>query len=108
MLESGDEWRLPQMRLRDHLEVVKHCHVICGRRLMHQSYVFFFSSRRRHTRLQGDWSSDVCSSDLEGPRVISNLIGCAPADVHIGMPVEVVFEDVSDDWTLFKFTPAKG
>src|SRR6266446_7386150 len=27
---------------------------------------FFFSSRRRHTRLQGDWSSDVCSSDLEG------------------------------------------
>src|SRR5256885_6840945 len=28
------------------------------------AYVFFFSSRRRHTRLQGDWSSDVCSSDL--------------------------------------------
>src|SRR5688500_17749336 len=28
------------------------------------SSVFFFSSRRRHTRLQGDWSSDVCSSDL--------------------------------------------
>src|SRR2546426_9132588 len=27
---------------------------------------FFFSSRRRHTRLQGDWSSDVCSSDLGG------------------------------------------
>src|SRR2546426_2421742 len=28
------------------------------------NFVFFFSSRRRHTRLQGDWSSDVCSSDL--------------------------------------------
>src|SRR5256885_5028714 len=27
--------------------------------------LFFFSSRRRHTRLQGDWSSDVCSSDLK-------------------------------------------
>src|SRR5438094_5220973 len=26
--------------------------------------VFFFSSRRRHTRSYGDWSSDVCSSDL--------------------------------------------
>src|SRR5688500_19134788 len=26
--------------------------------------VFFFSSRRRHTSLQGEWSSDVCSSDL--------------------------------------------
>src|SRR5688500_20271948 len=32
-------------------------------------YSFFFSSRRRHTSLQGDWSSDVCSSDLalQGP-----------------------------------------
>src|SRR5256885_10419825 len=29
------------------------------------SVFFFFSSRRRHTRLQGDWSSDVCSSDLD-------------------------------------------
>src|ERR1022692_4599095 len=28
-------------------------------------FCFFFSSRRRHTRLQGDWSSDVCSSDLQ-------------------------------------------
>src|SRR5256885_5650945 len=31
-------------------------------------FFFFFSSRRRHTRLQGDWSSDVCSSDLERSR----------------------------------------
>src|SRR2546430_10822662 len=28
------------------------------------SRVFFFSSRRRHTRFDCDWSSDVCSSDL--------------------------------------------
>ena len=28
---------------------------------------FFFSSRRRHTRLVRDWSSDVCSSDLHDP-----------------------------------------
>src|SRR5258707_6797492 len=27
---------------------------------------FFFSSRRRHTRYWRDWSSDVCSSDLDG------------------------------------------
>src|SRR2546426_8096374 len=31
-----------------------------------RGFFFFFSSRRRHTRLQGDWSSDVCSSDLSG------------------------------------------
>src|SRR5690242_21828755 len=29
-------------------------------------FLFFFSSRRRHTRLTCDWSSDVCSSDLGG------------------------------------------
>src|SRR6266480_7222587 len=29
---------------------------------------FFFSSRRRHTRLTCDWSSDVCSSDLADQR----------------------------------------
>src|SRR5437870_9353019 len=28
------------------------------------SFIFFFSSRRRHTRWPRDWSSDVCSSDL--------------------------------------------
>src|SRR5690348_17570993 len=28
-------------------------------------FFFFFSSRRRHTRWTGDWSSDVCSSDLK-------------------------------------------
>src|SRR5437764_12544010 len=35
-------------------------------------FIFFFSSRRRHTRYIGDWSSDVCSSDLvfEGDAVI--------------------------------------
>src|SRR3712207_7066582 len=32
------------------------------------SVLFFFSSRRRHTRYWRDWSSDVCSSDLPVPR----------------------------------------
>src|SRR5256886_9014166 len=34
--------------------------------------IFFFSSRRRHTRFDCDWSSDVCSSDLK--RVSSGVI----------------------------------
>src|ERR1035438_10695684 len=33
--------------------------------VMNYLCVFFFSSRRRHTRCLSDWSSDVCSSDLE-------------------------------------------
>src|SRR5256885_13060303 len=45
---------------------------------------FFFSSRRRHTRLQGDWSSDVCSSDLDGAGDSSHqlLIGQALLEVR--------------------------
>src|SRR5207245_7566083 len=31
-------------------------------------FLFFFSSRRRHTRCYRDWSSDVCSSDLVGAK----------------------------------------
>src|SRR5207249_2627595 len=37
---------------------------MCMGRGCRLSYVFFFSSRRRHTRSKRDWSSDVCSSDL--------------------------------------------
>src|SRR5437762_8944246 len=38
------------------------------------SFFFFFSSRRRHTRYIGDWSSDVCSSDLVTAVEIDPLI----------------------------------
>src|SRR2546430_12597597 len=42
--------------------------IIVSQRYLRQStrlsYLFFFSSRRRHTRFDCDWSSDVCSSDL--------------------------------------------
>src|SRR6266571_1803015 len=43
------------------IEHVQHQHLV---RLLDD--FFFFSSRRRHTRLTCDWSSDVCSSDLDG------------------------------------------
>src|SRR5207237_3227783 len=36
--------------------------------------LFFFSRRRRHTRFKCDWSSDVCSSDLEQPDLTRALI----------------------------------
>src|SRR5882762_7827879 len=38
---------------------------------------FFFSSRRRHTIFKCDWSSDVCSSDLQRPP-----IGCVPFPIR--------------------------
>src|SRR5690606_7454367 len=54
----GKECRSPWAP--DHLQstaVIMYWCVAC-------TYVFFFSSRRRHTRFSRDWSSDVCSSDL--------------------------------------------
>src|SRR5262249_56335848 len=40
---------------------------------------FFFSSRRRHTRLVSDWSSDVCSSDLSSLPVRTSTSGTVPS-----------------------------
>src|SRR5437762_6151166 len=43
-------------------------------------FFFFFSSRRRHTRYIGDWSSDVCSSDLLDRPAPQGPAGGPPAD----------------------------
>src|SRR6266850_4046504 len=51
-------------------------------------FFFFFSSRRRHTRLQGDWSSDVCSSDLWLTTAIL-MFGCAQGGPGEDPPVGV-------------------
>src|SRR5947199_6582334 len=40
-------------------------------------FFFFFSSRRRHTRCLSDWSSDVCSSDLDPDDEAQQLAGVA-------------------------------
>src|SRR5256885_11185635 len=56
---------------------------------------FFFSSRRRHTRLQGDWSSDVCSSDLAGRDYVTN------ASLHAKKKI-LICEDVK------RFFPSVG
>ena len=43
----------------------------------------------------------------EGVKMMTNIVDCAPKDVFIGMDVEVVFDDVTDQVTLPKFKPAK-
>src|SRR2546429_5971634 len=47
---------------------------------LHQMCLFFFSSRRRHTRCSRDWSSDVCSSDL------ARIVLCDPHRAVIAGP----------------------
>src|SRR3712207_8697672 len=52
--------------------------------------MFFFSSRRRHTRYWRDWSSDVCSSDLtaglQGPAPSSRGVGRRLALPSVALP----------------------
>lgn len=44
----------------------------------------------------------------EGPRVLTNLRDAQPDRVHVGMPVEVIFEDLNDAITLPQFRPVDG
>jgi uncharacterized OB-fold protein len=43
----------------------------------------------------------------EGLKMLTNLVECRPEQVKIGMPVEVVYEDVTPEVTLAKFRPAR-
>jgi len=42
----------------------------------------------------------------EGLRIITNVVGCPNAELQIGMPLEVTFEDITDEISLPKFKPA--
>src|SRR5690606_41026605 len=53
---------------------------------------FFFSSRRRHTRFSRDWSSDVCSSDLD-------YNGNSPRTVWTHLHFSIVRDDGSGHYT---------
>ena len=41
----------------------------------------------------------------EGPHMTTNIVGCAPEDVRVGMPVIAVYEDATPEITLIKFRP---
>jgi uncharacterized OB-fold protein len=47
----------------------------------------------------------IAAVDLEeGPRLTTNIVGCAPEDVRVGLPVEVLFEDLGNE-SLILFRP---
>jgi uncharacterized OB-fold protein len=68
------------------------------------SFVVFH--RLYHPGFEGELPYTVALIELEeGPRLVSNVVGCPPAEVACDMPVEVVFEDVTPEVTLPKFRP---
>lgn len=42
----------------------------------------------------------------EGPRIMTNIVGCEPADVSVGMRVEMEFHDTGEGNALYRFRPA--
>ena len=44
----------------------------------------------------------------EDVRMMSNIVDCEPSTVEIGMPVEVTFEDITEEITLPQFKPSQG
>ena len=42
----------------------------------------------------------------EGPKMYSNIVGCRPDEIRIGMPVEVCFDDVTAEVTVPRFRPS--
>src|SRR5216683_3910822 len=56
-------------------------------------FFFFFSSRRRHTRSDRDWSSDVCSSDLNA---VSAMDGQGTLTVRTGLDRDRVLIEIGD------------
>lgn len=66
------------------------------------SYVNFTTDRMAYPAMKVPYSVVLVELE-EGVRLVSNMIDLEPDEVEIGIPVEVVFDDISDDLTLFKF-----
>jgi len=67
-------------------------------------YTFAVYHRVFHPAFKDDVPYVVALVELEeGPFFLSNIVGCKPDEVSCGMPVEVIWEDVTEDFTLPKF-----
>ncbi|MEZ5171283.1 MAG: Zn-ribbon domain-containing OB-fold protein [Acidimicrobiia bacterium] len=66
------------------------------------SYVNFTTDRMAYPAMKVPYSVVLVELE-EGIRLVSNLMDIEPDEVEFGMPVEVVFDDISDDLTLYKF-----
>lgn len=71
-----------------------------------QVYAFTFVHRAPTEAFRADAPYPVAIVELEeGPRLMSNIIGCAPEDVRIGLPVDVTFEARGEGVAVPLFRP---
>ena len=73
-----------------------------------QVYTFGIYHQVYHPAWKDDIPYNVTWVKLdEGPLLLSNIVECQNEDIYIEMPVEVVFDDVTEEVTLPKFRPAR-
>lgn len=71
-------------------------------------YSFVLMHQVFHPGFASEVPYNIAEVDLEeGVRMISNIVGCSNADLRIGMPLVVTFEDITDEISLPKFRPAE-
>ena len=71
-----------------------------------QVFTFCVYHQAFHPAWKDDLPYNVAYIKLdEGPLLLSNIVGCANEDIYIGMPVEVVFDDITNEVTLPRFRP---
>jgi uncharacterized OB-fold protein len=69
-------------------------------------YAYTIVHQTAHPEFQKEAPYAFAAIDLdEGTRILSNVVECDIEDVAVDMPVTVVFDDVTDKWTLVKFKP---
>lgn len=67
-------------------------------------YSFTISHRYLSPGFKADVPYNIAIVELEeGVRLMSNIVGCRNEDLRVGLPVEVVFEDVTSEITIPKF-----
>jgi len=70
-------------------------------------YTFAVYRVALHSAFEGDLPYVVADVEVEeGPRLLTNIVGCRPEDIRCDMPVEVTWEDVTDEVSLPKFRPS--
>lgn len=69
-------------------------------------YTFAVYHQAFHQAFESDLPYVTAIVELEeGPRLLSNILGCNPQDVRCDMPLEVTWEDINEEFSLPKFKP---
>lgn len=70
-------------------------------------YSFIIVHQRYDPSFADDLPYNVAIVELdEGPRLVTNIVGCRNEDIRVGMPLTITYEDVTEEFTLPKFRPA--